>query len=301
MVRHFIQMILLTFITAILLSGCTQSLQKEIKEIKGRLNRLERNLTEINEASRNEMDMLKGEVNPIRMKAFLADTISPVDSIREGSLTQIIEEKKVLDHTDHESILRFYLNQLEYLIAKNNKNGVRNATLILKLLELEPATWKGYSPYIYKIYNSSVLSSPLKWQETLLYYFDMLDKMPNDDLKMAAYLTGAVCSADTVRKRASQGILNDAGKHRSVLAWADHESILKFYLEHFKNTDPRNTEGVNNAILIIKQMDTSLLRKYEKQLNAIYINFTNNKKWEKISDIFFDNIIDKMADNNSNM
>jgi hypothetical protein len=293
--------VLLLSLIIFLLGGCAHG-------TNDRLEQLEKAQAEMRRTSGIKMDALKTlerdiselkkAYSNIRVREYLENTISPVDFIRSGSLTQIIEGENVLDWADHEAVLKFYLNRLEELIERNNKNAVHNATIIIKLLKLNAATWENYSPYIHNVYDGSILSAPSRWQETSGYYFDILDKLPNDDLKINACLTGSAAPVESVRKRAAAAILD---KNKGILKWADHDKVLRFYLNYLENPDPKNVGGVNHAILMMKHIDLNILKKYAARLDNIYVRFTNDKTWEKTSDLFFDTIIDKISEKDSNM
>jgi len=301
MTEKLTKLIVTAIITVIFFGGCTHHIRSEIKEIKGRVKQLEDAQKELNEDSKaagKELTGLKKKFGHTRIKDFLSDTISQIGFLRKGSLTKIIKDEKILDWADHEEILKFYLDRLENLIERNNKNGVRNATFVMRLLNLDPETWKNYSDYICRVYNSKILPYPLKWKETLEYYFDILDKMPDNNLKRKAFMMGTVSLADSVRKMSMKKIVNG----ESILSRADHDEILKFYLDRLDGLiADNNTGGMNNAILILKQINIEALKKHDAKLDDIYLSLTNEQRWEETSESFFDSTIDRISDDTLNM
>ncbi|MDM8550112.1 hypothetical protein QUF72_08550 [Desulfobacterales bacterium HSG2] len=301
MTENLTKLIVTTIVTVIFFGGCTHQIRDEIKEIKERVKQLEDAQKELNEDSKaagKELTDLKKKFRHTRMKDFLSDTISQIGFLRKGSLTKIIKDERILDWADHEEILKFYLDRLKNLIERNNKNGVRNATFVIRLLELDPETWKNYSDYICRVYNSEILPYPLKWKETLKYYFDILDKIPGNKMKMKAFMIGTVSSADSVRKMSMKKIVNG----KSILSRADHEEILKFYLDRLEGLiADNNTGGMNNAILILKQINIEALKKHDARLDDIYMGLTNDQTWEETSEFFFDSTIDRISDDTLNM
>ncbi|OQY58444.1 MAG: hypothetical protein B6245_11805 [Desulfobacteraceae bacterium 4572_88] len=304
MIRTFSTFVFIALMGGSLLGGCLHS--SGVKEQLLRIEVEQQRLREISGKAREalkatdaEFFSLKKEIRSIRLAAYLSDTISPVDFVRSGSLSNILEHDKVLEWADHEEILRYYLNRLEFLIASKNKNGVYNATRIIRLLELEPATWENYSSYIYKVYNHQVFSEPMKWQETSSHYLDIVSKMPNSDSKARTLLSGTISPLDAVRTRSLQHVLNG---DNAVLRWADHGTILKFCLSHLeKLIRDRRTAAVRNVIRVLKNIATATLKPYRVRLENIYIRLANDREWVNTSDLFFDDIMDRISDAELNM
>lgn len=298
MTDNLTKLIVTTIITVIFFGGCTRHIRYDIKEIKEQIKQLgnaQKELNKYSKAADKDISDLKEKFRYTRLNAFLSDTISQIGFLRKGSLTKMIKDEKVLNWADHKDILKFYLDRLENLIERDNKNGVRNATFVIRLLKLKPETWKNYSDYICKVYNSEILPYPLKWKETLEYYFDILDKIPGSNLKREAFMIGTVSPDDAVRKISMEKIING----ESILDRADHNDILKFYLDRLEGLiSDNNTGGINNAILILKQVNTETLKKYDAKLDEIYLTLM---KWEETSEFFFDSTIDRISDNTLNM